>query len=221
MPRNSRKNLPGQYYHIMSQGINKEYIFDKDEFKKKYIKIMYDKINEKNIEIIAYCAMDNHVHVLMKVEKAEEMCKFMQQVNTTYAKFYNKVNNRVGYVFRNRYLAKIILDENQLKKCIVYIHRNPVVAKLVEKEYEYKFSSYNQLQEQYKIDYKYKDNELTEFDDFEEKVEINLSELLEKYFYLKENEKIMKLNVEGKISERKLAEIFNKTRHQIRKILNK
>ena len=246
MPRNSRKNLPGLFHHIMSQGINKEYIFNNDNLKERYIDILKDKMKKNNVNILAYCIMDNHVHLLVNIQKIEDMCKFMHQVNTTYAKFYNKVYNRVGYVFRNRYLAKSILDEIQLKRCVVYIHRNPVVAEMVKKESEYKFSSYNEylkdineekliysnsskilfgelsikeLKKEFKDIHNYKDSELEEFDDFEEKVEINIEKLLEKYSHLSENEKIVRLNLKEKISERKLAEIFNKTRYEIRKIL--
>lgn len=221
MPRNSRKNLPGLFHHIMSQGINKEYIFNDEKLKEKYKEILTEKMKQNNISIIAYCIMDNHVHLLIKVQNVQDMCRFMQQVNTTYAKFYNRVKHRVGFVFRNRYLSKAIQDENQLNKCIVYIHKNPVVAKMVEKESQYKFSSYNEY-----IKYAgknsettYKDNELTEFDNFEEKEEVDFQKILNKYKNLTENEKIKNLNEEEKISERKLAEIFNKTRHQIRKIL--
>lgn len=246
MPRSSRKNLPGLFHHIMSQGINKEYIFKDDNLKDKYRNILKDKKQQNNVNIIAYCIMDNHVHLLVNIQKIEEMCKFMQQVNTTYAKFYNKFYNRVGYVFRNRYLSKPILDEEHLKRCVVYIHRNPVVAKMVKKEDEYKFSSYNEylkckneekliysnsseilfgkmsikeLKKEFKGIHNCKDSELAIFNGFEEKIEINIKKLLEKYSYLTENEKIIKLYIEEKISERKLAEIFNKTRYEIRKIL--
>lgn len=246
MPRNSRKNLPGLFHHIMSQGINKEYIFNDDNLKNRYRDIIKEKMQQNNVNIIAYCIMDNHVHMLVNIQKIEDMCKFMQQVNTTYAKFYNKFYNRVGYVFRNRYLAKPILDERQLKKCIVYIHRNPVVAKMVKKESDYKFSSYNEylekineekligsnsnkmlfgeistkeFEQEYRDIHNYQDSELTEFNNFEEKEELDIEKILEKYYHLADNEKIIKLNLEEKISERRLAEIFNKTRHEIRKIL--
>ena len=103
-----------------------------------------EKSEKNNVKIMAYCIMDNHVHMLINVDKIEEMCKFMQQINTAYAKFYNKQFDRVGYVFRNRYLSKAILDEGQLKRCIVYIHKNPVEAKIVEHERDYIFSSFNE-----------------------------------------------------------------------------
>lgn len=245
MPRNSRRNSLGQFHHIMSQGINKEYIFNNENLKQKYKKIINDKSKQNNVKIYGYCIMDNHVHLLIYVEIIEDMCKFMQQVNTTYAKMYNRMYNRVGYVFRNRYLSKPILDEEQLKRCIVYIHKNPVVAKMVKKEREYKFSSYNEylsnmedeiisldskkiifgnikeklFKEIYDNIHNLEDNELKEFDNFEENLNINLEELSKKYSYLSKNERILKLNIEDNISERKLAEIFNKTRYQIRKIL--
>lgn len=248
MPRNSRKNLSGFFHHVMSQGINKEYIFTEDNFKEKYRNILRDKMKQNDIKIFAYCIMDNHVHLLIYVEQIENMCKFMQQVNTTYAKFYNKFHDRVGYVFRNRYLSKSIIDQNQLKRCIVYIHKNPFEAKIVKREDEYKFSSYNEyiknmkekiidinsnnkifgeitikeFREEYINIHNCKDNrlkEFREFNDLEEKNKIDMSELLNKYCYLSENERILKLSLEENISERKLADIFNKTRYQIRKIL--
>ena len=116
MPRNSRKDLPGLFHHIMSQGINKEYIFNDERLKEKYKEILTEKMKENNVDIIAYCIMDNHVHLLIKVQNVQDMCRFMQQVNTTYAKFYNRLKHRVGFVFRNRYLSKAIQDENQLNK---------------------------------------------------------------------------------------------------------
>lgn len=244
MARNSRKDFPGLFHHIMSQGINKEYIFNNDNLKNTYKCIIKEKSQKNNVKIVAYCIMDNHVHMLINIEKVEDMCKFMQQVNTTYAKFYNKSYNRVGYVFRNRYLSKSILDKKQLKKCIVYIHRNPVVAKIVEKEDKYDFSSYNEyLQEKNKIIcsdsskilfgeisksefvqyfkelHEYKDDELKEFDNFEEKEIKNLDEIMRKYSKLTDKEKIIKMYFAEKISERKLAENFNITRYEIRKIL--
>ena len=228
MPRNSRKNFPGLFHHIMSQGINKEYIFDDDNLKRKYINIINEKLQENNVNIISYCIMDNHVHMLINVQKIEDMCRFMQQVNTSYARFYNKFYGRVGYVFRNRYLSKSILDERQLKKCIVYIHKNPVVAEMVKKEEDYSFSSYNEylqgintfsiissnaremlfgdvssdeFKNYFKEMHNYKDYELKEFDDFEEKED--LEKIINRYSKFSDKEKIIKLNVEEKFSERK------------------
>ena len=67
----------------------------------------------------------------------------MKQVNTIYAMSYNKEHSRVGYVFRDRFKSIPILSKEQLYICIKYIHMNPVKAKIVKEEKDYKYSSYN------------------------------------------------------------------------------
>lgn len=67
--------------------------------------------------------------------------------------------------------------------------------------------------------HEYKDDELKEFDNLEEKEIKNLDEIMRKYSKLTDKEKIIKMYFAEKISERKLAENFNITRYEIRKIL--
>ena len=102
MARGPRKHINMSFYHIMVQGINKEYIFNKDEDKRQYLKFI-NKVKGKNdIYIISYCIMDNHVHILIKEDSIECISRFMHKVNTLYAIYFNKKYNRVGYVFRDR-----------------------------------------------------------------------------------------------------------------------
>lgn len=245
MSRIARQDMPGTFYHAMCQGINKEYIFNDTYLKEKYKSIVKEKIKDKNIKIIAYCIMDNHVHLLLNAYKNNDMSKFMQQLNTSYARLYNKTKNRVGYVFRDRYLSKTINTELQLQRCMVYIHKNPIVAQIVKNEKDYKFSSYNeylnynkynlickearnivfgtenyiQFLEEYKYIHRIKDEELIEFDSFEDTIDINIKDLLKKYENLTKEEQIIQFNLKYRVSERRLAQIFNITRHQIRNIL--
>ena len=69
----------------------------------------------------------------------KKLSEFMHRVNTIYASYYNHENNRVGYVFRNRYQIQTIKDEKHLKGCIVYIHNNPVKAMIVNKCSDYNY----------------------------------------------------------------------------------
>lgn len=144
MSRIPRKSLDTSFFHVIVQGINKEYIFCKELYIKEYLKFlnMYNK--KYKVEIVAYCIMNNHAHMLIYTDKIEEMSKFMHSVNTAYAKFYNFMKDgRVGYVFKDRYLSEPIHDKRYLIKCIQYIHFNPVKANMVNNPQDYKFSSYN------------------------------------------------------------------------------
>ena len=144
MPRIARKNLSSSYMHIIVQGINKEYIFSDNHLKDAYKSILKKNLSKTNINILAYCIMNNHAHILVHSTNIQEITKLMQKTNTSYAKLYNKNKQRVGYVFRNRYYSQMILDKNHLYNCIAYIHNNPVKANIVNKLSSYLYSSYSE-----------------------------------------------------------------------------
>ena len=144
MPRKARKDLETSFFHIMVQGINREYIFERNECKEKYKSLLIKYMDEYEVKLLAYCVMDNHSHMLLFSERIENMSKFMKSVNTSYGQYYNKLFKRVGFVFRDRYLSEPIYTEKHLLGCIPYIHMNPVKAKLVTKQEKYKYSSYNE-----------------------------------------------------------------------------
>ena len=144
MSRQSRNKIITSFFHVMTQGINKSYIFEKEQEIKHYIDIMYKINNKYNVKIIAYCIMNNHAHLLLKVQAIEDLSGFMHNLNTQYAIFYNKRNNRVGYVFRDRYKSQGIYTEKQLYNCISYIFYNPVKAGICKKPENYPYSNYKE-----------------------------------------------------------------------------
>lgn len=148
MPRQSRNNLFSEFLHIMVQGINREYIFKENSCKEKYLSLIDEKIQDYNIDAISYCIMDNHTHLLLRTLNINEISKFMLRLNTSFAKWYNDKNKRVGYVFRDRYRIEPIMNYGHLCACINYIHNNPVKAKIVDSPEKYKYSSYSQYLEE-------------------------------------------------------------------------
>ena len=148
MSRIARKDLNASFFHVMSQGINREKIFYKESYQKKYLNLAKENEKSYNVEIVAYCVMSNHVHMLIYTEEINELSEFMRKINTSYARYFNWSEERVGYVFRDRFKSEPILDEKYLWQCIKYIHKNPVRAKMVSKCEDYEFSSYNDYKKQ-------------------------------------------------------------------------
>lgn len=205
MPRKTRMIQLSKYYHIMCQGINKEYIFEKDLYKEKYLKIITEKSKKLNINIISYCVMNNHVHLIINSDKISNISKFMQRVNTTYSIFYNKKNERVGYVFRDRFLSRGIDDLRDLFVCIRYIHYNPIKADIVTRLQDYKYSSYNEFFEKSRIINEIVIREMfdteTNFRDYFNRIhedkngaKYNTVEREKIYEYIKDVEKVYKIN---------------------------
>ena len=145
MARKARIDCMSNYSHIIVQGIDKSYIFKETYFKKLYLNLMEKNLEELEIEILAYCVMDNHTHILLYSENTDEVMTYMRKVNTAFAIIYNRMNNRVGYVFRDRYYLQPIISERQLYNCLVYIHNNPIKAMMVADYKDYVYSSYNEF----------------------------------------------------------------------------
>lgn len=134
--------LEGKFFHIMVQGIAQENIFPDDNSKGYYLSCLIDSKTKANIFIFAFCVMSNHVHILVEAENISKLSSFMNSANAKYAKYYNTINRRVGYVFRGRFKSELIEDTKYLINCLAYIHNNPVKAKIVENAKDYNYSSY-------------------------------------------------------------------------------
>lgn len=147
MPRKSRKYVRAPFYHIMCQGIKKENIFNSEIDMKKYLSLIKKYKDEFFIDVIAYCIMSNHVHLLLHSRDINYISKFMHKINLIYAMNYNESNKRVGYVFRDRFRMEEITEQKYFYACISYIHNNPVNAKICSTPFEYKFSSYHEFNE--------------------------------------------------------------------------
>jgi len=227
MPRIPRMYINTEYFHVITQGINKSYIFDSSIDIKYYIKSMYDIKDKYNIEIIAYCIMNNHAHILIKCMVIKNLSDYMHDLNTRYGCYYNKKYKRVGYVFRDRYKAEGIYTESHLYSCIKYIYNNPLKAGLCNKPEEYLYSNYKPMRKaELDEDYIFMDivedsNKIcqTVLEKFLSEENITLEELKE------DEKKLYKLFVslkrDYKISLREIAINFKLNREKVRKIFNK
>ena len=78
------------------------------------------------IEIVAYCLMPNHFHLLIYEKDSGGISRFMQKLTTSYSMYFNKKYTRTGGFFERPFKAKHVDDDNYLKYLFAYIHLNPV-----------------------------------------------------------------------------------------------
>ena len=90
--RKPRYYYESNFCHIMVQGDERKYIFQSYRNKEKYLYYLKHNAFRNDIEIIAYCIMDNHVHVLLFCPEIERVSKMMSQCNTSFGKIaqYNR-----------------------------------------------------------------------------------------------------------------------------------
>ncbi len=140
--RKPRYYYESNYYHIMIQGDEKKNIFSSDRNKKKMIYLLKHNAFRNDVEIIAYCIMDNHAHILVFCPEIERVSKMMSQSNTSFGLYFTNKRQKVGHVFRERFRSESIYTKSHLVNCIKYIHNNPVKARKCINPSDYYYSSY-------------------------------------------------------------------------------
>lgn len=81
---------------------------------------------DKLVDILAFCFMPNHIHLLLRQLKENGITQFMRKVGIGYAGYFNRRHSRKGYVFQNRFKDVHIENDDQLKTVFTYIHTNPI-----------------------------------------------------------------------------------------------
>jgi REP element-mobilizing transposase RayT len=94
-----------------------------------------------NINIVAYCLMTNHYHLLIQTPDAN-ISRVMRHINSIYTQRFNKAHGYDGSLFCGRYKSVLVCDDSHLLELMRYIHKNPVKASMVKEMGDYKWSSY-------------------------------------------------------------------------------
>jgi putative transposase len=142
MPRAARVLIDNGYYHAITRGNDKRKLFRCKKDYKIMLSIMKQYLQKHHVNIIHYCLMPNHIHLLINAIKSGALPKFMQGILQVYAHHYKKNYNSVGFVYQNRYKSFLIENEKYLLDCARYIENNPVRAKIVNDPADYEWSSY-------------------------------------------------------------------------------
>jgi putative transposase len=150
---------PGEHYHLFNRGVNKQLIFHDNNDRMRFLfLILYtqsptvhkninrlsksflcdvqhsvlhiqDMVNGRFVELVTFCMMPNHFHLIVKEVEEDGIAKYMQRVLNAYTKYYNTKYEKSGHLFQGPYRAVHIGDDRQLLYLSAYIHRNPVGLK--------------------------------------------------------------------------------------------
>lgn len=135
-----RIDVKDSYYHIYARGHSRRKIF-KDEKDFEYFTDLFarhlsqneaaDKSGRKyphlrgQIELLGYCLMNNHFHILIYQKEKGTMTRLMRGIMTSYSCYYNKRYKTSGPLFESRYRASMISGDEYLKHISRYIHLDP------------------------------------------------------------------------------------------------
>ncbi len=159
--KNSIKQyVENSFYHIYNRGVDKRIIFIQDLDYQMFLSYLKNYLSTLSlqqvrpvrkstlfleIDLIAYCLMPNHFHLLIKQKSAKSIIKFMRCLTNAYTRYFNTRHKRIGHLFQGKYKASLITEDLYLLQLSRYIHRNPLelfrsdLHKILS---EYPYSSY-------------------------------------------------------------------------------
>jgi REP element-mobilizing transposase RayT len=141
MPRIARRKSISNIYHVMIRGINRQNIFEEDEDRLCFMKILDHCKEISGFRLYAFVLMSNHVHLLIE-PSGEALNAVFTRIETRYAMWFNRKYQRTGYLFQNRFRSEAVETEQYFMTVLRYILQNPMKAGMENRPGSYRWSSY-------------------------------------------------------------------------------
>lgn len=145
MPRPLRIQDAGCLHHVISRGNDRQNLFNSQIDYQTYLELIQESQKLFPVKIYNYVLMSNHIHMLIEPLAEGSLSRFMEHLSKSYAKYFNKTNNRVGHVFQGRFKSFLVEGSHYFLHCSRYIDFNPVKCGGVASPSEYFWSGYNWL----------------------------------------------------------------------------
>lgn len=140
MPRMARVVAVGLPHHITQRGNYRQIVFLDETDRTQYLAWVRAYSMKYGVLIFAYCLMRNHVHFIGIPFKKDSLAKTFNTAHMLYSQYFNEKLRQRGHLWQSRFYS-CVLDETHLIFAARYIERNPVRAGIVEKPWQWPWSS--------------------------------------------------------------------------------
>ncbi len=140
MPRRSRQILCGVPHHVTQRGNHRSQVFFGRGDSLAYLSLLQEWVGRYAIEIVAYCLMPNHVHLVVVPSTADGLHRALKVVHGRFALRINSMHGRTGHLWQDRYYSSA-LDSTHFLNAVRYVELNPVRAGMVDRSEDYEWSS--------------------------------------------------------------------------------
>jgi len=143
MARPARKVAAGGFYHVLNRGNGRMTLFHKDEDFLAFLKVLAEGLERYPVELLCYCLMSNHWHLVLRPAKPEALAGLMRWVGVTHVRRHHEHYHRRGggHLYQGRFKSFPIQDDGHFLTVCRYVEANPLRANLVEKAEAWPYSS--------------------------------------------------------------------------------
>ena len=140
MARLSRIVVPGVAHHVTQRGNRRMPVFFSDDDRHLYLKLLHDAASASGTRCLAWCLMDNHVHLILVPSTADGLRAMLGEAHRRYTRHVNFREGWSGHLFQGRF-ASYPMDNTHLMVALRYVENNPVAAGLVSNASDWQWSS--------------------------------------------------------------------------------
>jgi len=138
--RQARLVASGMPHHVIQRGNRRQKVFFEKQDHEFYLRLLEDKVKKYQVQVWAYCLMDNHVHLIVVPNQERSLSQAIGETHKEYTRMINFREKWRGYLWEGRFKS-FIVDERYLYAAIRYVERNPVRAQMVTRAEDYEWSS--------------------------------------------------------------------------------
>jgi putative transposase len=140
MARVARIVIADSPHHLTQRGNNRHDVFFVDDDRRAYLRFLATQSSRYGVEILGYCLMTNHVHLIAVPRKEDALAKAIGRTHWLYSQYVNRLHGRSGHLWQNRFYSNP-MDEEHCLLAMRYIERNPIRAGLCRIARNYAWSS--------------------------------------------------------------------------------
>jgi putative transposase len=128
-------------FHLINRGHNRETIFADDADRRAFLELVARYRERFGFRLFHYCLMTNHFHLLVQLRDPREVSKLMAGILRAYVHHCHRRHGFVGHRWQGRFKSPAVQCREYLLSCGRYIERNPLDAGIVERPWDYEWSS--------------------------------------------------------------------------------
>ena len=140
MARIARVVVSGVAHHITQRGNRREDVFFSDADRTHYLELLRQYAVACGLEILGYCLMTNHLHLVAVPEYENSPARALKPLNRRYARYVNLSKGWCGRLWQERFYS-CPMDAAHTLIAVRYVEQNPVRARMVERAEGYNWSS--------------------------------------------------------------------------------
>jgi putative transposase len=143
MGRPKRAADGGLIYHVLNRANARMTIFEKEGDYKAFEKILRQAVLRTGTELMAWCLLPNHWHLVVRPHADGELSRFVGWLSLTHTQRWHAHRHSTGsgHVYQGRFKSFPVQDEEYFLTVCRYVERNALRANLVQRAEDWRWSS--------------------------------------------------------------------------------